>query len=82
MFTVKRRVKKDTDAYSSIRVYISSVEIYKLYILGSMKLFVSAHLSQKYLIFSELLSFLVLNVPNKNCILKKFSISLSLSLSF
>jgi len=32
MFTVKRRIKKDTDAYNSIRVYISSLEIWDVYI--------------------------------------------------
>lgn len=63
--------KKDSDAYNSIRVYISSPEI-----LDSMKLFVSIYLSQKYLIFSKL-SFL--NVSNKNFILKKFYISIFLS---
>lgn len=53
MFTVKKRVKKDTDVYNSIRVYISLLEIYKMYILSSIELFVSMHLSQKYIINSQ-----------------------------
>lgn len=42
MFTVKKQVKKDTDVYSSIYIYISSVEIYKTTVyLGFMELFIA-----------------------------------------